>query len=163
MVDSFSRFIQGKLISNKKADTIISALTDSWCMSFRFPSSGFFTDNGGKFANLKLDELTSKLGLTVKFGLAFSPWSNRINEQNHASTDITIRKLIDEKKVSLSDSLVKVAAWTHNMSVNKLGYCPLQLVTGKAIILPGLTTGNKATESMSDAEAVQKRWKILLE
>ena len=29
MVDSFTRFIQGKLISNKKADTIISALTDT--------------------------------------------------------------------------------------------------------------------------------------
>ena len=63
---------------------------------------------------------------------------------------------MDEKKVPLSDSLVKVAAWTHNTSVNKLGYCPLQFVTGKAITLPGLTTGNEATESMSDAEPVQK-------
>ena len=48
MVDSFSRFIQGKLISNKKADTIIFALTDSWCMSFGFPSSRFFADNDGE-------------------------------------------------------------------------------------------------------------------
>ena len=29
MIDSFTRFIQGKLITNKKADTIIQALTDS--------------------------------------------------------------------------------------------------------------------------------------
>ena len=28
MIDSFTRFIQGKLITNKKADTIIQALTD---------------------------------------------------------------------------------------------------------------------------------------
>ena len=63
---------------------------------------------------------------------------------------------MDEKKVPLSDSSVKAAAWTHNTLVNKLGYCPLQLVTGKAITLPRLTTGNVATESMSDAEAVQK-------
>ena len=40
--------------------------------------------------------------------------------------------------------------------MNKLGYCPLQLVTGKAVTLPGLTTGNVATESLSDAEAVQR-------
>ena len=156
MVDSFTRFIQGKLIPNKQADTIISALTDSWCMNLGFPINGFFADNGGEFANVKLDELTSKLGLTVKFGPAFSPWSNGINERNHASADITIRKLMEEKKVPLSDSLVKAAAWTHNTSVNKLGYSPLQLVTGKAVTIPGLTTGNVASESMSDSEAVQR-------
>ena len=125
-------------------------------MSLRFLTTRFFGDKGGEFANLKLDELTSKLGLTVKFGPAFSLLSNGINERNHASADITIRKLMDEKKVPLSDSLVKAAAWTHNTSVNKLGYCPLQLVTGKAVTLPGLTTGNVATESLTDAEAVQK-------
>ena len=73
MVDSFTRFMQGNLILNKKANTIISALMDSWCMSFGFPSAGFFTDNGGKFANLKLDELMSKPSWAVKFGPAFSP------------------------------------------------------------------------------------------
>ena len=79
MIDSFSRFMVGKLISNKKADTIIQAIMDSWCMSVGFPSHGFFADNGGKFSDIKLDELTSKLGLTVKFGPAYSPWSNRLN------------------------------------------------------------------------------------
>ena len=63
---------------------------------------------------------------------------------------------MDEKTVPLSDSLIKVVAWTHNMLVNKLGYCPLQLVTGKAITLSSLTTENVATESLSDAEAVQR-------
>ena len=29
MIDSFSRFMQGRLLSNMKADTIIQALTDS--------------------------------------------------------------------------------------------------------------------------------------
>ena len=61
-----------------------------------------------------------------------------------------------EKKVSLSSSMVKAAAWTHNTSVNKLRYSPLQLVTGKAVTIPGLTTGNLTSESMSDSEAVQK-------
>ena len=74
MIDSFTRFIQGKLITNKRADTIIQALTDSWCMSVGFPSQGFFADNGGEFANIKLDELTSKLRLTVKFGPSYSLW-----------------------------------------------------------------------------------------
>ena len=57
--------------------------------------------------------------------------------------------------------MVKAAAWTHNTSVNKLGYTPLQLVTEKAVSLPGLTTGNIATESMTDSEAVQRTLELL--
>ena len=64
----------------KKADTIITALTDSWCMSVGFPSQGFFADNSGEFTNIKLDELKSNLGLLVRFGPSFSPWSNGLNE-----------------------------------------------------------------------------------
>ena len=76
MIDSFMRFMQGKLMTNMKADTIITVLTDLWSMCVGFPSQGFFADNSGKFANIKLDELPSKLGLTVRFGPSYSPWSN---------------------------------------------------------------------------------------
>ena len=65
--------------------------------------------------------------------------------------------MMEEEKVPLTDSLVKVAAsWTHNTTVNKLGYSPLQLMTGKAVTLPGLTTSNVATESMTDSEVVRR-------
>ena len=121
----------------------------------------FFADNSKEFSNIKLDKLTSKLGLTVKFGLAYSPWSNGLNERNHASADLTIKKLMEEKKIPLNDSLVKAAAWAHNSSVNKLGYTPLQLVTGKSVTLPGIITGNSGTESMTDYEAGHCWCKIL--
>ena len=139
----------GKHIPNKKADTIIQVLTDSWCMLLGFPSCGFFADNGKEFPTIKMDELTCKLGIIVKFGPAYSPWSNGLNERNHASADLTIKKLMEEKKVPLNDSLVKAAAWAHNSSVNKLGYTPLQLVTGKSVTLLGINTGNAGTESMT--------------
>ena len=60
---------------------------------------------------------------------------------NHASADLTIKKLMEEKKRALTKSLVKAAAWTHNTSVNKLGYSPLQLVTGKSVLCLGLQQG----------------------
>ena len=62
---------------------------------------------------------------------------------------------MEEKKTTLSDSLIKAAAWTHNTSINKLGYSPLQLVTGKSVTLPGLTTGNVITESMTECEDIK--------
>ena len=70
--------------------------------------------------------------------------------------------MLEEKKTALNDSLVKAAAWTHNTSVNKLGYTPLQLVTGKAVTLPGLTTEDVTTESLMDSEAVQRTMELLV-
>ena len=63
---------------------------------------------------------------------------------------------MEEHKVALTDSLVKDAAWTHITSINKLGYSPLQLVTGQAVMVPGLMTGNVATKSMLDSKAVRR-------
>ena len=48
------------------------------------------------------------------------------------------------------------------LSVNKLGYSPLQLVTGQAVSIPGLTTGNEVTESMTDSEAVRRTMENLM-
>ena len=98
MIDRFSRFIVGKLLTNKKAETIMNALMENPCMNLGFPSYGFFADNGGEFANLNLDELTTK------FGPAYSSWSNGLNERNLASANITIKKLMEEKKTALTDS-----------------------------------------------------------
>ena len=37
MIDSFSRFMVGRLLTNKRADTIIQVIMDSWCMNVGFP------------------------------------------------------------------------------------------------------------------------------
>ena len=67
-----------------------------------------------------------------------------------------------DKKTPLTDVLVKVAAWTHNTSFKKLRYSPLQLVTGKAVTIPGLTMGNEVTENIADSEAVQPTLEIIM-
>ena len=82
---------------------------------------GFHANNGREFTNVEQDELTSKQGITVKCGSAFSSWSNGLNERNHISFDITIKKLKKDKKTALDDSLVRAAPCTHNTSVNNLG------------------------------------------
>ena len=81
-----------------------------------------------------------------------------MNERNHASADIKIRKMLEEEtkpKVHLTNDLVKSASWVHNKNVNWLGYSPLQIATGKSVTIPGLTTGTLASESVTEAEAVR--------
>ena len=63
---------------------------------------------------------------------------------------------MDDKKVGLTDILVKTAVLTHNTHINRAGYSPLTLVTGKAVNIPGLTMNTIASESMTDAEAVRR-------
>ena len=125
-------------------------------MAFGIPGTGYYADNGTEFKNIKMDELVSKLGISISYGPAYSPWSNGINERNHASCDLTIKKLMEDKSVGLTDVLVKTAAWTHNTNVNRAGYSSLMLVTGKAVSIPGLTMGSEESESVKDAEAVRK-------
>merc|ERR1712237_194532 len=104
----------------------------------------------------KLEEFVNKLGLKINFTPSYSPWSNGINERNHYSSDIIVKKVMEEdKKVTLSEA-VSMAAWTHNTNQNTRGYSPLQLVTGKSIMLPGLSNGNLATESLYDDEAIRR-------
>ena len=43
-----------------------------------------------------------------------------------------------DKKIGLSDILVKTAGWMHNTNVNRAGFSPLTLVTGKAVTIPRL-------------------------
>ena len=57
IIDSFSRFVQGKVIHNSMVDTIIKAVTDTWILCFGIPSVGFYADNGGEFVNVKIDKL----------------------------------------------------------------------------------------------------------
>jgi hypothetical protein len=65
-----------------------------------------------------------------------------------------VKKIRDvDRKITLKKA-VEMAAWTHNTNTNILGYDPLSLVTGKSVHFPGISTGNVATESMFDSEAI---------
>jgi len=56
-----------KVIQNKKVETIIKVAMDMWIMCFGIPSIGFYMDNGGKFVNIKMDELIVRLGVTIRY------------------------------------------------------------------------------------------------
>ena len=156
MIDSFSRFVKGVVINNKTKETILKVLYYHWCCMLGYPSQGFWADNGGEFRNDTMAEFVEKCSLTLKFGPSHSPWSNGINERNHGICDIIVKKALEhDKSLSLQEA-VNIAAWSHNTNVNKLGYSPMQLQLGKAVVLPGFTEGNIVTESDFDSELVEK-------
>ena len=68
--------MQGKVIPNKRGETIVRAVMDTWMLCFGIPSVRFYGDNGGKFINVKMDELIACLGITIMYGPAYIPWCN---------------------------------------------------------------------------------------
>ena len=155
-VCSFTRFIQGTVIPDKSAKTIIKALNETWNWRFGFPSVGFWADNGLEFQNSEMYEYASKFGFSIKFGPTYSPWSNGVNERNHASADVVVKKILEEDKNISLKTAVSLASWTHNTNVNVLGYDPMSLVTGKSVMYPGVTVGNLATDCAFSSENVQQ-------
>jgi len=102
-----------------------------------------------------MEEFVNKLGIKIKFTPAFSPWPNGVNERNHFNCDVIVKKIIDEdKKIGLGEA-VDMASLTHNTNVNVLGFQPLQLVTGKSVMIPGLTMGDMAMDSLYDDEMIR--------
>ena len=157
MIDSFSKFMKGALMTNKKSETIISNLQSHWNYGEGFPTRGYWADNGGEFVNKEMEEFMAQLGRNIKFGPAWSPWSNGINERNHASADITIQKLLDEvPKKALTQEMVNRASWTHNTSINVLGFSPMLLKTGVAATIPGITMGDMSTEGIPRSDSVRQ-------
>ena len=147
MVCAFTRLIRVIVIKDKNLETIIRGLHEVWCLDVGFSTVGFWADNGGELRNMKMEELLTKIGIQIVFTSAFSPWSNGVNERNNYSCDIIVKKAMEEDKKLKLQTAVNMASWTHNTNINTLGYSPLQLVTGKSIVLPGLNNGSIVTES----------------
>ena len=45
MIYSFTKFMLGNLIPNKRADTILEAMNSTWNYTVRYPLIGYFADN----------------------------------------------------------------------------------------------------------------------
>merc|ERR1711895_43916 len=75
-------------------------------------------------------------------------------KKNHYSADRIVRKLMDEGV--LLELPVSRTCWTHNTNIMVSGYNPLTLMTGKSVVIPGISTGNMATESKFEDEALRE-------
>ena len=117
------------MIKDKNPKTIIRGIHEAWCLDIGFPKVGFWTNNGGEFRNMNMEKFLNKLSIKIDFTQAFSPWSNSMNEKNHYSCDVIVKKAMEEDKKLRLKTVVNMASWTHNTNVNVLGFSPLKLVT----------------------------------
>ena len=150
--DEFSKLIKGQVINDKNRDTIIQALENKWIIGGGLgpghPTKGFFSDNGGEFLNEDLIDFAASLNISIKMTSASSPWSNGSCERAHATVDKIVEKMLeDDPKIGLQKA-VDWACFVKNTEINKTGFSPMQLFTGKSPTFPGLSDCSPANIHM---------------
>ena len=59
--------------------------------------------------------------MKIEFSPSYSPWSNRLNERNHYSTERMVRKIIDENTKMSPKEVVGNTAWTQYTNIMIIG------------------------------------------
>ena len=117
---------------------------------------GFWTDNGTEFQNSMVKELVERFKLELKFGPAYSPWCNGLNEKNHHLTDVIIKKVMKQDRSLTLEQAIKLSYWTNNTNANRLGYTPFEIFIGKSQELPQYGEMTIVDHSKFDSERVKK-------
>ena len=67
-------------------------------------------------------------------------------------------EMMKGKKGLLTYTIVKATAWNHNICIIKLGFSPLQLVTGKTEIIPGPTIEMRKMRTYQTQMLYKQHW-----
>ena len=162
MIDPFSRYTRGVELKNKTAEEVVNAIENEWFYIIGCPKNRLWGDNGTEFCNKEMKELCDKWNIQFSAGPPYSPWSNGLNERNHHSCDIVVKKLLMEEPGMKLQSAINKAAWVHNTNLTKNGYAPLTTMSGQPIKLPtgGLQRLKDEEETMTAADQVERVLRI---
>ena len=128
MIDVVTCYARAIFINSKKKEVIVNTIIQLW-MSIFGAANMFLMDNSGEFANDEMRELGNQFGINIKHTAAYTPWANGINENNHASIDIVMEKMLEETALQYAVSI-------RNCSMFVLVFTPALLAIGQTPRLP---------------------------
>ena len=88
-------------------------------------------DNSGEFANDELRQLGNQFGINIKHTAGNSLWANRLNECNHATIDLMMKKMLEDSPKLDKALALHYAVSVRNCSFYVNGFTPSQLVIGQ--------------------------------
>ena len=128
LVDIATRYCTAVVITNKKADTVVTALFTSWISRFGAPQN-FFSDNGGEFDNDAMRCLGERFGVKLMNTAAEAPWSNGVCERLNCLLSISVQRIVSDTQCNTHIALAWAVAARNALQNNK-GFSPNQLVFG---------------------------------
>ena len=136
MVDLASRFCTAVVISNKSAETVVTAIFKAWITIFGAPRN-FLSDNGGEFNNEIMRCLGDHFGIKLMCTAAESPWSNGVCERMNFLLGISVQRIMSNTKCNVQVALSWAVA-ARNALQNYNGFSPNQLVFGRNPAIPNV-------------------------
>jgi transposase InsO family protein len=154
----FSGWVEGKIITNKKASTWVKFIEDDiicryGCVRKIISDQGEFYSDAGK-------KLCTKYGIQAVYTTAYHPQSNGVVERGHGPLLQTLAKMCNEKRTKWTRHFTH-ALWADRITVKRsTGYSPYRLVFGKDSVIPvesDLTTWEKLnwTYPMTTAQLLE--------
>lgn len=136
MIDSVTRFSMGKIIRNKRKETIVSGFCSGWLSLFGTPGK-VMSDNGGEFANDEYVEMCEQFNIELQNSAAESPFSNGMVERHHKMLTEMILKTKADSNCSWEVALSWALSAKNSMQMFG-GYSAYQLTMGKNPTLPNI-------------------------
>ena len=163
--DSFTKFIVGQFIRNKKQETVTKAICTQWVKIFG-PPTYIQSDRGSEFLNSQLRAFCETWDIRFTATASYSAHANGEIERAHACVDRSMDKMMTAMP-SLTPE--EALAWSLNAS-NTLssvsGFSPHMLVFGRNPNIPTLTDfkpGNQEPENTGMSESVARQLTAMLQ
>ena len=167
MIDSATKFSAAQLVSNKKTETIIQSMFNSWITYFGTPHM-FLTDNGGEFDSGAFRETCEQLNVQVATSAAYSPFSNGIVERNNATIYESMKKTVEDQKckpeialasaVSAKNSLAMYGGVSPNMCVFGHNTNFQSVLTDELPALNSKIDNDVVRTNMNARHAARRKW-----
>ena len=101
MVDLATCFCSAAVLTNKKPESVVSALFSKWISTFGVPCK-FLSDVGGEFNSELMRCLGDHFGVNLMCTAVESPWSDEICERLNCIIGLNVQKMVsDTSAVSL--------------------------------------------------------------
>ena len=147
-IDHVTRYSQASIIPNKLKRSIVKGLFNHWICIFGTPEK-FLSDNSGEFVNDEFIELAEKFNIRILTTAAEDPWSNGLCERHNAILSDLTRKVQMYANRDIHMALRWAVAAKTSMT-NIHGFTPNQLVFGRNLNLPCVSTDKLPAENNSD-------------
>jgi len=146
MVDLFTHLTMARILHDKSAQSVISALQQTWFDHYGAPKC-VLSDPGGENISDTTLSMFATWNITPLLTPAQSPQSNSLCERIGGILRTVVEKLqTDNPQQSLSQHLT-AATFAHNSLISSHGHSPHMLVTGTTLRFPGLMNDNLAAMS----------------
>ena len=164
IIDLFSRYIAAHVIPDKKPESVIRPLLQSWIMTRFGAPRAIITDNGGEFVNQKMTNLCHNFGIKMYTTAGYSAHQNGINERQHATCDEIIKKMMTSGQFKNVKEALGPAVFAQNIRTASSGFSPHQIIFGRNPRIPGAMENEPpAQTTRSKDELVQKNIKGIFE